>query len=332
MANRHLDIFYICDENYAGVLAASITSLFVNNPVDRLQLTVYVLLADSTEETRESLIAIGEQYRQQVCIVDANAALREIETLDLAFYRGSAITNLRLYFDLLIPEYVHRILYLDADTLVQGDLSPLCNYDLHGKTIGMVLDAYGGILQSKALKEHDYYNGGVLLINCDLWRSNHCRQRVYDYIQEHGASDLAHPDQDLYNMILYNEIERLPIRYNLQTIHRTVGERMFHTFLPSENYYSREEIVAARRHPAIIHMIRLFGTNPWYSDGSLHPDYAIYEKYRKMTPWADDPAMTVHTDILICIERWLYGWMPRKLFFALQLLAIKMVYLLRLPY
>lgn len=332
MTTRHLDIFYICDESFAGVLATSLVSLFENNPPEHIGLTVYVLLTEAAKETRHRLTAIGEQYGQTVCILDARAAIHEIEALDLASYRGSAMTNLRLYFDRMIPESVHQILYLDADTLVLGDLTPLSDYPMDGKILGMVLDAYGGMLRTKEMQGRSYYNAGVLLIDCDQWRNQNCRQRILDYIQNNGGAELMHPDQDLYNMLCYDEIVRLPIQYNFQPIHRTIGERMYRTFLSSENYYSNEEIIAAREHPVILHMIRVLGTNPWCTDGNLHPDYAIYQHYNAMTAWADAPEMPTQADVIIRIERWLYRWMPRRLFVALQLLSIQVAYRLKMSY
>lgn len=319
---NELNVFYICDEGFAEVAAASITSLFSHNPSNALRLTVYVLLANAGTGTRRRLVSLGERFGQTVRPVDADAALHELEALDLASYRGSSVTNLRLYFDKLLPRDIHRILYLDADTLVLDDLSPLCSLSLHGRMLGMVLDAYGDLMRgTRGKPTAPYYNAGVLLIDCDRWRRQNWRQRITRYIDQNGAP-FAHPDQDIYNLVCRDEICRLPIRYNLQTVHRAVSDRVYFRFLSHSGYYSPQEIAAARECPAVIHMIRTLGTNPWNTDGALHPDSALYRQYKALTPWAGEAPRPGNADFLIQTERFLHRFLPQPLMFPLTLAAI----------
>ena len=62
-------------------------------------------------------------------------------------YRGSYAANMRLFLDEVLDESVDKVLYLDADTIVNNQLDELIKIDLKGKTIGMVLDSLGAIPQ-----------------------------------------------------------------------------------------------------------------------------------------------------------------------------------------
>ena len=71
----------------------------------------------------------------------------------------SPYTLLRLIID-QIPGIPPKIIYLDCDTMIHGDIAELYNVDINDKEFGVVHD-YMGKIWLKA----DYFNAGVMLLN-----------------------------------------------------------------------------------------------------------------------------------------------------------------------
>ncbi len=83
------------------------------------------------------------------------------------FGKFSPYTMIRLISDYR-QEFGDRLLYLDVDLVITGDLYKVFNYDLEGKDIGMVKDEVGSHWLGK-----DYCNAGVLLLDLKQLRENH---------------------------------------------------------------------------------------------------------------------------------------------------------------
>lgn len=104
------------------------------------------MAVDINEENCNKFINLAEDFGQEIDIIDAKKELIEIKKLGLSLYRGSAMTNLRLYFERLIPLDIERLIYIDCDTIICQSLEELMNYDMQEKMLGMVLDAYADLI------------------------------------------------------------------------------------------------------------------------------------------------------------------------------------------
>ena len=319
---KSLSILYTTDEKFAHLVGISVTSLFKNNPVQRIALTVYIMTTNMSQKNQSKFADIAKKYEQTIHIINVGDELNRIEKLNLSKYRGSAIANLRLCFDKFIPQQVERILYIDADTVVCGRIDELADFDMNGKMLGMVHDAYGKII---ADKEHDgeaYYNSGVILFDCVKWRKGMWRKKIVRYINDNGAQ-FKHPDQDIYNILCKSEIICLPIRYNFQPIHQMHEDKLVLAHLGKYDYYSKSEIIEGRDDPAILHMIRVFGRNPWHQNNS-HPFDAQFKRYKALSKWKNHPEEKVSISTTIKIEILLHKLLPDKVFFPISLWAIRM--------
>ena len=88
------------------------------------------------------------------------------------------MTMARIYFPQLLPEE-DRVIYLDLDLVIQGDLLPLWELDLEGKEIAGVADSH--------LHEHNtpyitdpasYINAGVLVMDLAKIRENKTMEKM----------------------------------------------------------------------------------------------------------------------------------------------------------
>lgn len=112
---------------------------------------------------------------------------------------------LRLFADRLdLPE---KVLYLDTDTVVNGDLSELFNTDLKGFEYGAVLDYYG-----KYFMGYHYINSGVMLLNLPEIRKTGLFEKAVKLCAE---KRLFLPDQTAIHRLTTNKLI-LPRKFNEQ--------------------------------------------------------------------------------------------------------------------
>src|SRR5262249_16597258 len=93
-------------------------------------------------------------------------------------------TYTRLWPGDFFPDDVTRVLYLDADIVVVGNIAPLWSTDLEGALLGTI-DIPGAEQGVKLLgmrAEDGYFNAGVLLIDLKQWRETGAMNSVLDYI------------------------------------------------------------------------------------------------------------------------------------------------------
>lgn len=89
---------------------------------------------------------------------------------------------LRLVAD-LVPEVPAKTLYLDTDTLIQGTLSPLFNFDMEDYEFFAARDELGQHWIGK-----DYQNSGVMLFNMAKVRETGLFGKCRAFLQEHNPT------------------------------------------------------------------------------------------------------------------------------------------------
>jgi UDP-D-galactose:(glucosyl)LPS alpha-1,3-D-galactosyltransferase len=134
----------------------------------------------------------------------------------------SSAVYTRLSIPDVIPEET-RVLYLDADTMVLGDLRPLLREPLLGSPVGAVLDAqnptigYGialpGWEQLGIPLGREYFNSGVMLIDLARCRKLKVFETAHRFLAEH-PDKARFWDQDALNVAVANNWRRLESRWN----------------------------------------------------------------------------------------------------------------------
>ena len=66
----------------------------------------------------------------------------DITKLRFSGYAGSIATYLILYLSYFLPHEITKVLYLDADTIINGNINDLWDISLNDKTIAAVQDPY----------------------------------------------------------------------------------------------------------------------------------------------------------------------------------------------
>ncbi len=142
----------------------------------------------------------------------------ENEQLKLAINRYSNLSFCRYEMFKMLDEY-KKILWLDADILIQKDFSDIFNYARTGISLAPE-DTKLRMCFSKPIENYDLtrknYNSGVLLISDKLSNYQNITEWLYNKTFE-LADSLKFPDQGIINLLLQEfkpENDELPERYN----------------------------------------------------------------------------------------------------------------------
>lgn len=134
--------------------------------------------------------------------------------------RYSITTYFRFFIQNVIP-VGGRVLYIDADIVVNSDPEDLFSIDLDRNCVAAVRDAVL-VNRNRALNVHqgDYFNAGVLLIDLDSWDQEKVSEKALKYLASSPNDKLDYNDQDALNAMLENRIKWLGARWNLQSAYK----------------------------------------------------------------------------------------------------------------
>lgn len=188
-------------------------------------------------------------------------------------------TFYRLCAPSLFPQY-DRMIYLDGDIVVEGDLRSLYDQDIGDNYVGGVLAAayrwqeswFAGYCQRSDIPGTDQYiNAGVLLMDLAAMR----RDGLESEFLARADRGYGGQDQDVINGVCYGHIAKLNYTFNCQTSkYETMPERL-------NKVFTIKETTAADNWPEIIHYAAQ--CKPW-QDFSL-PLADRWWKYAKDTPY-----------------------------------------------
>lgn len=132
----------------------------------------------------------------------------------------SLATYYRLMLTELLPDTVHKVLYLDGDIIIRGSLKPLWDLDLTDSAVAGATDAIAGQVDLYNRLHYPptkgYFNAGVLLINLDYWREHKVINLFNDFINNR-ANDIIYHDQDVLNGVFWGCKKTFPIKYNFNS-------------------------------------------------------------------------------------------------------------------
>lgn len=114
---------------------------------------------------------------------------------------------LRLLVDQIdgIPD---KFIYLDADTMINNDISTLFDIDINDYELGVVKDSYNWIIPSRWGK--NYFNSGVLLVNLAKSKETGLFKKAVDLCNN---KKMLFADQSALNIVCEKKL-MLPLKFN----------------------------------------------------------------------------------------------------------------------
>lgn len=256
------------DESFAPHCSAMLTSCLDHDEIE----TVYALVDVLAPATRRRFARHLERHGVRCVFLD-------IGQHDLAgmpvFGHVSKMTYARLLADLVLPDEIERILYLDSDVVVTDSLVDLWRADLAGCAVGAVVNPGAGHIARLGMSPGaSYFNAGVLLIDLPLVREAGLWRAARDYLAAYPERVIFH-DQDALNVALEGGWAALDVKWNARF--RPHGG----TWLPVGSQNSP---------PRIVHFDGA-GLKPWLPSQVAHPYRHMYAAARRRSawPWYVDP-------------------------------------------
>lgn len=121
--------------------------------------------------------------------------------------RIPAASLIRLLMPELLADRYDRLLYLDVDTEIRGDVAPLFGLDLQGRVLAAAT-AHASEAHYRALgmtAPYCYFNTGVMLIDVARWNAARIGERALRFI-ERNAAICRLPDEDALNAVVDGHI------------------------------------------------------------------------------------------------------------------------------
>jgi lipopolysaccharide biosynthesis glycosyltransferase len=247
-------------------------SLFLNNKRSRFK--IFIIHNGLASENQNAIARFIQSENQEVefLLIDE----KQIENAPVS-HHVSLATYYRILIPVLIGPDIKKVLFLDSDLLVRGDISELWETDLQDSYVAaapeFIDEKYKIALGMNP--SSGYFNAGVLLMNLEKWRKVDMTTRILKFIDANHEK-LISWDQDALNVMFENKWKKISPEWN-------VG----HNFFRGESlagYFRISEIEFNNyvRSPKIVHFSG--GAKPWLFEIS-HPFKSEYLEYKERTPW-----------------------------------------------
>lgn len=208
---KTLHICIAFDDNYVQPFYVLLTSIFINNKSSNI--VIHSITSGIDEQEKNKISKYVSANQAKIHFYEIHSSLLQNFPIPKETYITLA-GYYRLFFPLIVPRQVARIVYLDTDTLVVGDLGDLYNIQ-PVNPIAAVVDAEMPFRADLELENKDsYFNSGVLVIFIDQWISQNITEKASSFITENRA-DLLYPDQDALNYAVRKNWQKLDPRFNV---------------------------------------------------------------------------------------------------------------------
>lgn len=285
------------DENFVMPLAAMVTSALCNLAEDR-RLLLYVMDGGIAPGSRARLLESWGSQRIFVRWLQPDLGL--LGDLKITGH-VNALTYARLLMPRLVPDRHDRVIYLDCDLIVLGDLAELWDVPLGDRALLAAQDMTAPWMDSAVALENfaacapylsaatalvnyealgiapktPYFNAGVMVVNLARWRADDVAGRVLRYLRDH-ATFVRWWDQDGLNAVLHDQWGALDPRWNqIPHIYRYPTQ--------AESPFDAATFDAIVNDPKVVHFSAR--SKPWHGDNT-HPRRDLYFAWLDRTAWA----------------------------------------------
>ena len=283
-----MNIMYLCDNNYAYIAGISMLSLMDNNKGAE-DITFYLVEDGVEDDNKTKLQKIVNDYNRRIVFI-SKPNLKPLlgETIELHWWIENVFS--RVFLEEVFKNYtdINRLIYIDCDTLVLGDLSDLWNIELDEYLGAGVYEAMGKVHKKAiGLKPSDgYFNAGMFLIDLKKWRECHIDRLSSDFVKNHGGK-LEYADESVLNGVLSSKIMRISPKYNITSLTVYFSEKELKRYRKSYYTHTEKERMEALEDPRIVHFTSTYLDNRPWIENCNHPFKDKWMEYKQLSPWCD---------------------------------------------
>lgn len=267
------DVTCSTDDKYVQHCCAMLCSLFENN--SEHEITVHVPYIFLSEEGRRKISDVADRYNQKCKFYFLDESIFK----DFSFRPNSRIT-LNAYYRMFLPLYIDqsidKILYLDCDMIVLGDVSELFDLELKDCGLAACKDCmpYEELHRRQMQLELDdrTFCTGIMLVNLKYWREHDSVAEMKRFAQ--WKRDVVFlEDQDAMNYVFRKHWFLLPYKWNKGAMSICALDGSQHDFDYYEYMYE----------PKVIHYASVF--KPWLKFN--FPEKKYYKYYLDKSGYPD---------------------------------------------
>lgn len=165
-----MDIVYSSSDSYCEIAGISMLSLLEHNRNVK-ELNIYLIDNNISEDNKQKLEGMIAAFGRTLTYLN-HPDIEKRSATEINVGRWNISTFYRLFLPSMLPETVKKVLFIDCDTLVMQDLTPLWEMDMGDKWLYGVDDCRGEAYRTNlGLKPEDnYINNGVILVDLEAWR------------------------------------------------------------------------------------------------------------------------------------------------------------------
>ncbi|MBW4472279.1 MAG: glycosyltransferase family 8 protein [Stenomitos rutilans HA7619-LM2] len=272
------------DEPYAMPMTAMLCSVLANLKTNA-PLLISVIDGGIRSATKQKVLRSLQAQKVPFRLNWLKPDLTLLQGLPLS-YRYTLAAYYRLLIPEALPTHLNKVIYLDCDMIVQGNLAELWQLELDDYYALAVQDDYQPLVSSRggcglrnyqALglnPEQPYFNSGLLIINLKKWREEAIGRQVLEFSRQNWMY-IQNADQDGLNAVFRGNWGRLDERWNQMP--------QIYTYASwQESPYDAIAFQSLRETPHIVHYTN--APKPWQHQCD-HPAKALFFAYLDQTAW-----------------------------------------------
>lgn len=253
--NIGIPIAMAMDDNYVYPTMVSITSA-MENINEGNEYSFYIMHNPKLkDESKEKIKSLENKYPAcHIHLIDMGNQFKGAND------KGhiTTPTYYRLSLSGLLTN-IDKIIWLDGDTLIFKDLTPMYNIDMDGLCYRGFLDETVDGTKAFGVENDHYICAGVMLINLEELRKDGALEKFNRFMDKNNSSLIQH-DQTVINVVYADKIGILPPEYGFFNSYATqeLAEK-YCTKLKYPNKYTKEEMNYALNNLSVLHCI----VKPW---------------------------------------------------------------------
>lgn len=319
---HNMNIIIASSDLYSKLAITTLKSLFINNEHIK-NITIYYIGDKLSEISRRNLIDLVNEYNRNIVFLNMPKSFEQL----IGSYRNGQTVFCYCYLQDLLPEIVDKVLLLEGDQIITGDISELYETNIDDYYIAAADDLQSSLYKRKIgmKSESPYVNCGVILYNLKKWRKDNITEKITKVLSS-GKHMFFYDVQDVINYTVEGGVLVLPPKYNCTTsVFLFDYEDMIRYRRPSTKC-SREEYEYGKKSPLIIHFTKnqIIQPRPWIK-GCYHPFNDFYLNIKNQTAMKDEPLWEYNPGKLNNLANYLYMKVSKR--FTATLLGIVHAYL-----
>ena len=207
---------YKTSDKYYFFLFRSMKSLFEMHPDQKLK--VYLIYSDLAKKDIKELKTLAQKFKQELIFISFPLQKYE-EKLNSLMGCSSLLginahfsTMYRLFIGELLPRKLNKVLFLDCDTIIKGNLKNFYNTPFEGKSLIVTKLPCKGPLTDPGVRTtiRDYFNMSVAIFNLKKTR----KILLKESLKVSKAYRGLFMDQDILNIIFSSDKKIVATKYN----------------------------------------------------------------------------------------------------------------------